>query len=86
MPELGERLGLIVQAILYGAAYSSETKTRLSNALLIGEIIGQVVVGLICDYVGRKTAMVGTTLLIVIGGILSTAANAPTLEGMFWML
>lgn len=71
---------------MYGAQYSADTKTRLSNALLIGEIVGQVVVGLICDYIGRKTAMVGTTLLIVIGGILSTASTAPTLEGMFWML
>jgi hypothetical protein len=42
------------------------------------EVFGQVGVGLICDRIGRKTAMVGTTLLIVIGGILSTAASAPS--------
>ncbi|ORX33756.1 major facilitator superfamily domain-containing protein [Kockovaella imperatae] len=72
---------------LYGKEiYNSIVSTRVSNALLIGEIIGQLVVGLICDRVGRKTAMVGTTLMIVIGGILATAASGSTPAGMFWML
>jgi MFS family permease len=59
----------------------------VSNALLVGEVFGQVIVGIICDRVGRKTAMVGTTLFIVIGGILATASG-PTSNpaGMFWML
>ncbi|WOO85442.1 Glycerophosphoinositol permease 1 [Vanrija pseudolonga] len=76
----------VIFGILYPHDYTSGVKTRVSNALLIGEIIGQVVVGLICDRIGRKTAMVGTTLLIVIGGILSTAASGKTAAGMFWML
>lgn len=76
----------VIFGVLYPHDYTSGVKTRVSNALLIGEIIGQVVVGLICDRIGRKTAMVGTTLLIVIGGILSTAASGKTPAGMFWML
>ncbi|KAK1922674.1 MFS general substrate transporter [Papiliotrema laurentii] len=71
---------------LYKSSYTSAVQTRVSNSLLVGEIIGQVVVGLICDRVGRKTAMVGTTLLIVLGGILSTACHGATPAGMFWML
>ena len=63
------------QKLLYPTQYTSSVSTRVSNALLVGEIIGQVVVGLVCDRIGRKTAMVGTTLLIVIGGILATAAK-----------
>ena len=70
----------------YPAEYTSDVSTRVSNALLVGEIFGQVVVGLTCDYMGRKTAIVLTTLLIVFGGILSTAANGVTTDGMFWML
>ncbi len=61
--------------ILYASYYTSDVSTRVSNSLLVGEIIGQIVVGIICDRVGRKTAMVGTTLLIVIGGILATASS-----------
>ncbi|KAK0763875.1 hypothetical protein N5P37_003265 [Trichoderma harzianum] len=70
----------------YPAQYTSTVSTRVSNSLLVGAILGQVCVGLTCDYLGRKTAIVVTTLLIVIGGILATAAHGVTIDGMFWML
>ncbi|KAL6797632.1 sugar transporter domain-containing protein [Trichoderma sp. SZMC 28013] len=70
----------------YPAQYTSTVSTRVSNSLLVGAVLGQVCVGLTCDYLGRKTAIVATTLLIVIGGILATAAHGVTIDGMFWML
>ena len=60
--------------------------TRVSNALLVGEIIGQLVIGLTCDYLGRKVAIVTTTAMIVVGGILATASHGVTIIGMFWMM
>ncbi len=38
----------------YPKQYTADVKTRVSNALLVGEILGQVVIGLTCDYLGRK--------------------------------
>lgn len=70
----------------YPTDYTSAVSTQVSNALLVGEILGQVVIGLTCDYMGRKTAIVLTTAMIVIGGILATASNGYTVLGMFWML
>ncbi|QUC17438.1 uncharacterized protein UV8b_01679 [Ustilaginoidea virens] len=70
----------------YPHEYTSDVSTRVSNALLVGEILGQVVVGLTCDYMGRKTAIIMTTLLIVLGGIMATASHGATIDGMFWML
>jgi MFS family permease len=70
----------------YPKQYSSYYSTAVSNALLVGEVIGQLVVGLTCDYLGRKFAIIVTTLMIVIGGILATAASGTTIQGMFWML
>ncbi|MCJ1420962.1 Plasma membrane permease, mediates uptake of glycerophosphoinositol and glycerophosphocholine [Xylographa parallela] len=70
----------------YAAQYTSAVSTQVSNALLVGEILGQITIGLTCDYLGRKVAIVTTTALIVIGGILATASNGPTILGMFWML
>ncbi|KAF2148406.1 putative glycerophosphoinositol permease [Myriangium duriaei CBS 260.36] len=70
----------------YPKQYTSYYSTGVSNALLVGEIIGQVVIGLTCDYLGRKTAIITTTMMIVIGGILATASSGKTIEGMFWML
>ncbi|CAK7225838.1 Plasma membrane permease, mediates uptake of glycerophosphoinositol and glycerophosphocholine [Sporothrix curviconia] len=70
----------------YASVYTSAVSTQVSNALLVGEILGQVVVGLTCDYMGRKTAIVVTTLMIVLGGIMATASHGITTLGMFWML
>ena len=70
----------------YPKQYTSAVSTQVSNALLVGEIIGQLVIGLTCDYLGRKVAIVTTTLMIVVGGILGTAAHGITIDGMFWML
>lgn len=70
----------------YPKQYTSYYSTGVSNALLVGEIIGQITIGLTCDYLGRKVAIVATTLLIVVGGILATASNGYTIDGMFWML
>lgn len=68
----------------YKAQYTSRWSTQVSNALLVGEIIGQITIGLTCDYLGRKFAIVTTTLMIVIGGILATASSGATIYGMFW--
>ncbi|KAJ5789687.1 uncharacterized protein N7518_006698 [Penicillium psychrosexuale] len=70
----------------YPKEYTTTVSTRVSNALLVGEVIGQVVIGLTCDYLGRKTAIVFTTLMIVVGGILATASHGVTIDGMFWMM
>lgn len=53
-----------------------------------GAVIGQVVVGLVCDRLGRKVALVSTTLLIVLGATLGTAAHGAhgSVEGLFWFL
>ncbi|KAJ7596504.1 major facilitator superfamily domain-containing protein [Mycena floridula] len=73
---------------LYPTEYTPAVSTRVSNALLIGAVIGQVFVGLICDRIGRKVALVATTALIVIGAILGTAAHGAhgSVSGLFWFL
>jgi MFS family permease len=65
----------------YPKEYTASIKTRVSNALLVGEIFGQVAVGLTCDYLGRKFAIILTTLMIVVGGILATASSGETVQG-----
>ncbi|THH20859.1 hypothetical protein EW146_g582 [Bondarzewia mesenterica] len=73
---------------LYPHDYTSSVSTRVSNSLLVGAIIGQVIVGLVCDRVGRKVALVSTTLLIVLGATLGTVAHGAhgSVQGLFWFL
>ena len=56
--------------------------------ICLGAIIGQIIVGLICDRLGRKVALVFTTLLIIIGATLGTAAHGAhgSVQGLFWFL
>lgn len=75
-----------VFAKLYGTAYTAAIKTRVSNSLLVGAILGQLSVGYICDIYGRKFALVLTTLLIVLGAVLATAASGSTVDRMMWMM
>ena len=44
----------------YPKAYTSSYSTAVSNALIVGEILGQITIGLTCDYLGRKTAIILT--------------------------
>ncbi|KAG8219895.1 MFS general substrate transporter [Butyriboletus roseoflavus] len=78
----------VIFKALYPTEYTSTVSTRVSNALLVGAIIGQISVGLICDRVGRKVALVSTTLLIVLGATLGTAAHGAngSVLGLFWFL
>ncbi|KAF8520353.1 MFS Git1p-like glycerophosphoinositol permease [Hysterangium stoloniferum] len=73
---------------LYPTQYTPDVSTRVSNSLLVGAIIGQIVVGLVCDQIGRKTALVATTSLIIIGATLGTAAHGAhgSAAGLFWFL
>ena len=73
----------------YGSnVYSSEVSTRVSNALLVGAVIGQISVGLICDRIGRKAAILLTTALLVVGAIFATGASAinGSTDALFWWL
>lgn len=60
--------------------------SRLSNAFLVGMIIGMLAFGFVADQLGRKTGAVATTTLLVLGIALSTASSGPSETGMMWML
>lgn len=76
----------LLLAVLYPDALTDSIYSRLSNAFLIGMIIGMLLFGVIVDQLGRKTGAVATTTILVLGIALSAAANGSSTEGMLWML
>ncbi|KZT52149.1 MFS general substrate transporter [Calocera cornea HHB12733] len=78
----------VVLALIYPTSYTSAVSTRVSNALLVGEIIGQIFFGIMTDRIGRKTAIVTTTLFIALGSLIGTAAHGAngSVDGLFWCL
>lgn len=71
---------------VYPDALTDTIYSRLSNAFLIGMIIGMLFFGVVVDQLGRKTGAVATTILLVLGIAMSAAANGATPTGLLWML
>ena len=76
----------LLLAVLYPVSLTDSIYSRLSNAFLIGMIIGMLLFGVLVDQLGRKTGAVATTALLVLGIALSAGASGTTETGMFWML
>ncbi len=76
----------LILAVLYPDALTNAIYSRLSNAFLIGMIVGMLFFGVVVDQLGRKTGAVATTALLVVGIVLSAAAHGTNATGMFWML
>lgn len=77
----------LLLAVLYPGALTDAVYDRLSNAFLIGMILGMLLFGVVVDQLGRKTGAVATTTLLVLGIVLSAAASSgANPAGMFWML
>lgn len=76
----------LLLAVLYPDVLTDSIYSRLSNAFLIGMIIGMLLFGVVVDQLGRKTGAVATTMLLVLGIVLSAAASGNDPTGMFWML
>lgn len=66
--------------------YDSEMKTRVSNSALVGTIFGQLSIGIVADYFGRKVAIVIATVFLVLGTCLAAASHGNSTTGLLWML
>ncbi|KAI4834506.1 MFS general substrate transporter [Aureobasidium sp. EXF-8845] len=55
-----------------GKAYNSSIQTRISNALLVGAVIGIILLGYTCDIWSRRGGLWVTSSLVVVGSLLAT--------------
>ncbi|GES59653.1 MFS general substrate transporter [Aspergillus terreus] len=76
----------LIMAVIYPDSLTTAVASRLSNAFMVGMIIGMLSFGYISDRLGRKTGAVLTTTILVLGIALSAGASGVTENGMFWML
>ena len=76
----------LVLAVIYPETLTTSMRARLSNAFLIGMIVGMVGFGVVVDQLGRKTGAVLTTLILLVGIALSAGASGTSPLGLFWML
>ncbi|KAJ5765915.1 hypothetical protein N7520_005474 [Penicillium odoratum] len=76
----------LIMAVIYPKSLTTAVAARLSNAFMVGMIIGMLSFGYISDKMGRKAGAVLTTTILVLGIALSAGASGLTEDGMFWML
>ena len=76
----------LLMEVIYPESLTTAVASRLSNAFMVGMIIGMLCFGYISDKIGRKTGAVLTTTILVLGIALSAGANGINEDGMFWML
>ncbi|KAG2414786.1 hypothetical protein HFD88_005974 [Aspergillus terreus] len=76
----------LIMGVIYPDSLTTAVASRLSNAFMVGMIIGMLSFGYISDRLGRKTGAVLTTMILVLGIALSAGASGVTENGMFWML
>ncbi|CAO3591673.1 unnamed protein product [Absidia cylindrospora] len=72
---------------IYGDVVFNDTvSSRLSYAMFVGCVVGQVFFGFFVDRIGRKAGLVTTTVLVILGAAMSAASSGITSEGLLWMM
>jgi MFS family permease len=72
---------------VYHTVYdSSFLQSALSTSVLYGVLFGLIIFGFIADIVGRKAGLIMCSSLVILGSVISVAANGTTTDGMFWMI
>lgn len=84
---LASSTNVIFSHLLGKEAYTSERQTRISNAVLVGSIIGILIFGYTSDRFSRKGGMLVTSGLVVVGSLMATLAfQVHGVAGMLWYL
>ncbi|KAK1147833.1 hypothetical protein N8T08_000346 [Aspergillus melleus] len=71
---LANPTNVIFKQLLGASGYPSEMQTRISNALLIGAILGVVALGYISDMTSRRAGLLFTSGLVTLATLMSALA------------
>jgi hypothetical protein len=69
---LASSTNVIFNHLLGKEVYTSSRQTRISNALLIGSVIGILIFGYTSDRFSRKGGMLVTSALVAVGSLMAT--------------
>nr|AAK11533.1 hypothetical protein PP111 [Penicillium paxilli] len=82
---LANPTNVIFKKLLGSAGYSADMKTRISDSLIVGAILGVVVLGYTSDMFSRRSGLLFTSSLVAIGTLMSTVAlSVHPSKNMLW--
>ncbi|ETV97948.1 hypothetical protein H310_09262 [Aphanomyces invadans] len=79
-------VNVILEHQFTNKVYDASMKSNVSAAALIGAVLGQLAFGFLGDVYGRKNCMIATCVLLIVGGILCTAAYGGSSINTLWFL
>ncbi|KZT71658.1 MFS general substrate transporter [Daedalea quercina L-15889] len=65
----------VVFEMMYGESYENNNLIRMWDGLLVGQLIGLIIFGLLCDIFGQKISLFASTAVMLVGAVLCTAAR-----------
>ncbi|KAF2089372.1 MFS general substrate transporter, partial [Saccharata proteae CBS 121410] len=71
------------------SSYSTAQQTRVSNSLIVGQILGILLLGVVSDGWSRKAGIVFTSTMVVLGSLMATVAlsvRSYGINNMIWYL
>lgn len=84
---LASSTNVIFNHLLGKKVYTPSRQTRISNALLVGSVIGILVFGYTSDRFSRKGGMLVTSTLVVVGSLMATLAfQVDGATNMLWFV
>ncbi|KAJ5588016.1 uncharacterized protein N7459_003781 [Penicillium hispanicum] len=82
---LANPTNVIFKKLLGSSGYPSDMKTRISNSVIIGAILGVVVLGYSSDMFSRRAGLLFTSSLVAIGTLMSVFAfQVRPSQNMLW--
>ncbi|KAJ5809054.1 uncharacterized protein N7503_001272 [Penicillium pulvis] len=82
---LANPTNVIFKDLLGASDFTSVMKTRISNSLIVGAILGVVVLGYTSDMFSRKAGLLVTSSLVAVGTLMSTVAlQVNPSQNMLW--
>lgn len=76
-----------VLKVNFPTCFTSEVNERVTTAVLVGAILGQIGFGFFADFLGRRNGLIVTCMLLIAGAILSAGAyTGADISALFWLM
>jgi len=67
---------IVLLAFAHGADQRAADEVLITNALMGGSVVGQLLFGVVADYLGRRRSFIATLSLLVVGAVASSVVQA----------
>ena len=79
-------MNMVMVVLSYDYAETDSDRSLIAGAVLAGSVVGQLLFGVLADYIGRRKGFIATLSLLIVGAAMSAAAVDTKHMSVFAML